>query len=152
MKWWPLVGLGKMITERNTKEDYVSSIEVKKLSVFKRSMHVYTIDVGNDNTLNFEISALRTPRYNVHRFGIYFAASPRHADLLIVLGKPTKKMVKPLVETLRQLPEPFGVLWIKGCDGTGEEFKLPNVVAVMEGCPTAREILAVLLKISGRVD
>ncbi len=152
MKWWPVVGMSKMLTE---KEKYESKHEAQKLGLFKRSLHLYMIDVGNSNQLNFEIHALHTPRYNIHRFGIYFAASPRHADLLIVLGRPTEKMVAPLKETIRQLPTPFGIVLIKGCEETGtdpEKLNLPNVVAVMDGCPTASEILGTLLKISGKVD
>ncbi len=147
MKWWPAVGLKKMLTDNEIRN---CDVKVEALPIFKRSMHIYTIDVGNDNRLNFEMAALRTPKYNTHRFGIYFAASPRHADLLVVLGKPTKKMIKPLMETLRQIPEPFGVLWIKGCD-EGENVKIANLVAQMEGCPEAEKILAALLKISGRI-
>lgn len=152
MKWWPAVGISKMLTK---KEEYTSKNEVKKLKLFKRSLHLYMIDVGNSNQLNFEIHALHTPRYNIHRFGMYFAASPRHADLLIVLGRPTKKMVNPLRETIRQMPDPFGILLIKGCEETGidpEKLDFPNVVATLEGCPSAGEILGTLLKISGRVD
>ncbi len=152
MKWWPIVGITKKLTKNET---YDSKIAVEPLKLFKKSFHLYMIDVGNSNQLNFEFYALHTPRYNIHRFGIYFAASPRHADLLVVLGNPTPQMVKPLKETIRQMPEPFGILLINGCDETGvdlENLKLPNVVATMRGCPTASEILAVLLKISGRTD
>ncbi len=152
MKWWPMVGISKMLTED---KKYESKARVKKMGIFRRSFHIYTIDVGNSNILNFEMRALQTPKYNVHRFGIYFAASPRHADLLIVLGRPTKKMVAPLLETINQIPEPFGVILLKGCGSSGidlDELKLPNVVASVNGCPEPSEILAILLKISGRVD
>jgi Ni,Fe-hydrogenase III small subunit len=152
MSWWPIVGMSKMLTK---KEEYTSRNIAKRLKLFKRSMHLYMIDVGNSNQLNFEIHALHTPRYNIHRFGIYFAASPRHADLLVVLGRPTKKMVEPLKETIKQLPDPFGILMIKGCEEYGidpESLNLPNVVGIMQGCPSASEILGMLLKISGRID
>jgi Ni,Fe-hydrogenase III small subunit len=152
MKWWPYVGITKMITKD---EEYKIDSNVKRLNIFKRSLHIFIIDVGNCNRLNFEIRALHTPKYNIHRFGIFFSASPRHADLLMVLGKPTQKMVDPLLETIEQMPNPFGIMLIKGCGTFGidpEELNLPNVVSVMEGCPEPKEILANLLKISGRVD
>lgn len=152
MNWWPMVGISKMLTEN---KKYKSKTHVKKMSFFKRSLHIYTIDVGNSNILNFEMRALQTPKYNVHRFGIYFAASPRHADLLIVLGRPTKKMIAPLLETINQVPKPFGLMLLKGCGSGGidpDELKLPNVVASVNGCPEPSEILAILLKISGKVD
>ena len=152
MKWWPIVGLSKMITEN---KKYSTDFKTKKLKLFKKSMHIFIIDVGNSNTLNFEIKALHTPKYNIHRFGFYFAPSPRHSDLLIVLGRPTEKMVEPLLETINQMPNPFGIMLIKGEEETGidpEKLNLPNVVAVMEGDPEPSQILANLLKISGRAD
>ncbi len=152
MRWWPIVGMTKMMTED---KKYESKSRVKRMKLFKKSLNIYTIDVGNCNVLNFEMQALKSPKYNIHRFGIYSAASPKHADLLIVLGRPTKKMVEPLRCTIEQLPEPFGILLIKGCGDDGidpDELKLPKVVASMDGCPNPSEILAVLLKISGRTD
>lgn len=152
MKWWPMIGLSKFLTEN---KEYATKTDVKRMKTFKRSLHIYTIDVGNSNILNFEMRALQTPKYNLHRFGIYFAASPRHADLLIVLGRPTKKMISPLLETVNQIPEPFGIMLLKGCESSGidpDELKLPNVVASVNGCLEPSEILGILLKISGRID
>ena len=152
MSWWPITGIFKMLTED---KKYESKVPVKKMRLFKRSLNIYTIDVGNCNILNFEMQALKSPKYNIHRFGIYSASSPRHADLLIVLGRPTNEMIEPLRRTANQLPEPFGLLLIKGCGDDGvdpNELKLPNVVASMDGCPSPSEILAVLLKISGGSD
>ncbi len=152
MKWWPMIGISKVLTEN---KKYATKTDVKRMKIFKRSLHIYTIDVGNSNILNFEMRALQTPKYNVHRFGMYFAASPRHADLLIVLGKPTKKMIAPLLEMVNQIPEPFGVMLLKGCESSGidpDELKIPNVVTSVNGCLDPSEILAILLKISGRID
>jgi len=44
---------------------------------------------------------------------------------------------------------------LKGCGNNGidpDELKISNVVASVNGCPEPSEILAILLKISGRVD
>jgi Ni,Fe-hydrogenase III small subunit len=152
MKWWPIIGLSKTLTKN---EKYSSDSKVKPIKVFKKSLHVFIIDVGNSNTLNFEIKALHTPIYNIHRFGIFFAPTPRHSDLLIVLGRPTEKMIPPLMETINQMPKPFGIMLIKGEEETGtdpESLNLPNVVSVIEGNPEPKEILSNLLKIMKRVD
>lgn len=141
MKWWPGVGISKMYTER---KNYECSVEVEPLKrIFKRSMHIYTIDVGNSNLLNFEMKALQSPQYNTHRFGIFFTDTPRHTDLLVVLGSVHERMIEPLKETVEQMPKPFGILLI----GDSSSDFLPNVVARMDGYPEAGEILAALIEI-----
>src|SRR5690625_2603010 len=111
MQWWPLYGLRKRWTE---KRYYLSPASVRTMHqrLFRRSLFVYVIDVGSSNALNFEIDALEAPQYNMHRFGIYLTDSPRHADILLVLGRPADNMLEPLMETISQLPEPFGIVTI----------------------------------------
>ncbi len=49
---------------------------------FRRSLHVRHVDAGSCNGCESELQALNNPFYNLHRFGIFFTASPRFADLL----------------------------------------------------------------------
>ena len=150
MKWWPLYGLSKRLTED---KKYISPVAVAPLHprLFNRSLFVYTIDVGSSNALNFEISALESPHYNIQRFGIYMTDSPRHADLLLVLGRPTKLMLACLQETISQLPTPFGIVTI---DDSIDEIEmcdypeLPNHVAALKVVPNPSEILGLLLDLS----
>jgi hypothetical protein len=144
MIWWPVRGLKRSLTEKTL---HLSKEKVKSMKIFKRSMHIYTIDVGNSNLLNFEIRALQSAQYNTHKFGIYFSDSPRHADLLIVLGKPTEKMVDPLMNTIDQMPEPFGILIVEEDDEV--DLNLPNVVGRLKN-PEPSDILSALLKIMER--
>ncbi len=147
MKPWTIYGITQKLTEnfKKTKED------VKHISpAFKRSLHIFHIDVGNDNELNLEMAALSTPQYNIHRFGIFFADSPRHTDLLFVLGKCSKKMVQPLKETINQIPKPFGIVLIEDKNSFGislKELSLPNVIAYYDRKLDADKILSVLLNI-----
>jgi hypothetical protein len=116
---------------------------------FHRSVFVYAIDVGNSNALNIEVAALRTPQYNIHRLGIFFTDTPRHADLLLVLGRPTSRTLAPLQATIDQLPRPFGVIHLYEPFSTDEhrtDFELPNLLARIEGVPEAAELLGILLK------
>ena len=62
--------------------------------------------------LNFTIKALKAPQYNIHRFGIFFTETPKHADILIVLGPLNKKMKEPLLETINQMPKEYGIIII----------------------------------------
>jgi len=150
MKWWPFFGMKKQWTEQ---ESYQTDVDVSPLrrSWFQRSLFVYVIDVGSSNGLNYEISALETPQYNIHRMGIFFTDSPRHADILLVLGRPTQAMLDPLQETISQLPEPFGIITIDDSPpglSLADYPALPNRIAHLEGVPDASDILGVLLKAS----
>jgi hypothetical protein len=150
IRWWPLYGLKRKLTER---KEYVSSVKLRlsTTAVFKHSLFVYVIDVGSSNALNFEISALEAPQYNIHRFGIYLTDSPRHADVLLILGHPVKTMTDPLKETISQLPRPFYTITIDDnpdYPGTGEYPTLPNHIAALTGVPSPSQILGLLLDIA----
>jgi hypothetical protein len=150
MKWWPLYGLKRHLTEQR---EYISPITVQQTHkpYFNRSLFVYVIDVGSCNNINFEISALESPQYNIHRFGIYMTDSPRHADVLLILGKPTRQMSGPLEHTMAQLPLPFYTIVI---DDNPAEYNLddypdlPNCAAYIQGIPDAGQILGTLLDLS----
>lgn len=151
MKWWPLYGLFRKLTERATYQTPLT-LNVFQRGMFRRSLFVYVIDVGSSNSLNFEISAMESPVYNIHRFGIYLTDSPRHADLLLVLGRPTAPMVECLEVTISHIPRPFGIVTIDDSTDDLPLFpypELPNHVAALEGVPSAAEILGLLINLSG---
>ena len=111
MRWWTPFGLSRMLTERTR---YSAPVPVETVgSTFRRSLFVYPIDAGNSNALNMEIAAMKTAQYNVHRLGIFFTDSPRHADLFLLLGDPLAMLSEAIESTLMQAPRPFGVLWIR---------------------------------------
>ncbi len=147
MKPWAIYGISRKLTEKIKRSRY----NTKSVApILKKSLHVFPIDVSNDNSLNLEISALAAPQYNIHRFGIFFSDSPRHADILLVLGKVSKKMIEPLKETVNQLPEPFGVIVIDDNNPFGisaRELNLKNIVAYFDKPLEANEILSVLLSV-----
>ncbi len=150
MKWWPWIGIKDYFTE---KKDYSTEEKVNILNKFKKSLFVFVFDGGNSNLLNFTIRALKSPQYNTHRFGIFFTETPRHADLLIILGPLNKKMINPLKETINQLPEDFGILIISEdspVEDYIDELKIPNIVAKLKKDLSPEELLAILLKIMGR--
>ena len=154
MKLWSFYGLRKFYTQplKNLKKKISFEIKPLKKDFFKKSIHVFPIDAGNDNQLNFEIFSLQSPKYNLHRFGIFFTNTPRHADILIILGRPTEKMLLVVKEAINQMPEPFGVILIENNE-FGIDFKrleIPNVLAHLKGEVEAIDILNVLLEVMGR--
>ncbi|MEZ0367333.1 ferredoxin [Mycobacterium sp. pUA109] len=76
----------------------------------RRSVHLRHIDTGSDGSDEWEIQALTNPVYDLHRLGIFFTASPRHADILLVTGIGATGMVEPLRRTLDAMPTPTVVV------------------------------------------
>jgi formate hydrogenlyase subunit 7 len=129
---------------------------------FGRSLHVFLVDVGSCNACNLEVLGLANPYYDLQRLGIFFTNSPRHADVLLVVGVPTRAMVVPLRRAFEALPEPKAVVAVGACPISGGVFAgtpgltaaLSEVVPVdvfVPGCPpTPVQILDGLLRVTGR--
>jgi Ni,Fe-hydrogenase III small subunit len=73
---------------------------------FRRSLHIRHVDAGSDGAVEQEIAALLGPYYDMQRLGLFFTASPRHADVLLVTGPVTAPMEEPLRRTYEAMPEP----------------------------------------------
>jgi len=83
---------------------------LRRTAAFGRSLHVRHVDAGSDGADEWEVQALTNPVYDVHRLGIFFTASPRHADLLLVTGAGSRGMVEPLARTLQAMPRPLAII------------------------------------------
>ncbi|MFP3253523.1 MAG: NADH:ubiquinone oxidoreductase [Hydrogenobaculum sp.] len=144
MLLWPIYGLSKRYSKR-----YKFDIPSKPRNPFRRSLHVFVIDAGSDVELLLEFYSLMSPKYNIHRYGIFFVNTPRHADLLVILSKPTEKMLPIVKEAINQMPEPFGVLLIENeTFENGVDIGLPNLVGRLKGNLEAEEIFKKLVEIA----
>jgi Ni,Fe-hydrogenase III small subunit/ferredoxin len=76
----------------------------------RRSVHVRHVDAGSDGSEEWEIQALLGPVYDLHRLGVFFTASPRHADVLLVTGAGARGMSGPLRITYDGMPDPKVVI------------------------------------------
>lgn len=81
-----------------------------RVRALRRSVHLRHVDAGSDGAEEWEIQALVNPVYDVHRLGIFFTASPRHADILLVTGVGALGMVEPLRRTYTAMPQPVVVI------------------------------------------
>jgi formate hydrogenlyase subunit 7 len=87
--------------------------------VFGRSLHIRHVDAGSCNGCESELQALNNPFYNLHRLGVFFTPSPRHADLLLVTGPVTYAMRGPLETAYQAMPEPRFVMALGVCAVSG---------------------------------
>jgi Ni,Fe-hydrogenase III small subunit/ferredoxin len=85
----------------------------------RRSVHIRHVDAGSDGSEEWEIAALANPFYDMQRLGLYFTASPRHADILLVTGPVTEPMVPALERAFEVMPEPKAVVAVgtDACSG-----------------------------------
>jgi NADH-quinone oxidoreductase B subunit len=112
-----------------------------------------------------EMIATAAGRFDIDRFGAgLFRASPRQADLMIVSGTVTKKMVPQVVRLWNQMPEPRYCLSMGACATGGGPFKEGyNVVSGIDkfipvdvyvpGCPpTPQALLHGLIALQKKID
>jgi Ni,Fe-hydrogenase III small subunit/ferredoxin len=78
----------------------------ERTTALRRSVHVRHVDAGSDGSEEWEIQALLGPVYDIARLGVFFTASPRHADVLLVTGIGSRGMAAPLRTTYEAMPEP----------------------------------------------
>jgi len=121
-------------------------LEKAMLDTLGRALVIRHIDAGSCNGCELEIHALGNPYYNLEGLGIRFAASPRHADLLLVTGPVAKNMEVALKRAYDATPEPKLVVAVGDCGCSGGIFgesyascgRVANVIPVdvaVPGCP-----------------
>ena len=131
-----------------------------RTAALRRSVHVRHVDAGSDGSEEWEIQALLGPVYDVHRLGVFFTASPRHAHVLLVTGAGTVGMTGPLRTTYEGMPDPKVVI-AAGTDAvsggllsdrlTGVDGTVPVDVWVPGSPPSPFSILNALLIATGEL-
>lgn len=135
-----------------------AQVEIKEMVTAKlgRSLHVRHVDAGSCNACDFEMCALSNPIYDLHRYGIAFVASPRHADMIMVTGVVSRNLEQALRMTYEAMPEPRLVMACGACAAGGETYgstyaivgKVADVVPVdiaVPGCPPRPSAMIVAL-------
>ena len=123
-----------------------AELEAKAKRHLGRSLSIREVDAGSCNGCELEIHALNNPYYNLEAIGIKFAASPRHADLLLVTGPVAKNMEVAVKRAYDATPEPKLVVAVGDCGCSGGIFgesyascgRVSNIIPVdvsIPGCP-----------------
>jgi len=121
-------------------------LERAMLETLGRALVIRQIDAGSCNGCELEINALFNPYYNLEALGIKFAASPKHADLLLITGPVAKNMEVAVKRAYECTPAPKLVVAVGDCGCSGGIFgesyascgRVANVVPVdvaVPGCP-----------------
>lgn len=147
---WQILRTG-VVTEPAPAADEALRITAQQLTAamarqLGRALVIRHIDAGSCNGCELEIHALNNPYYNLEAMGIKFAASPRHADLLLVTGPVAKNMEVALKRAYDATPSPKLVVAVGDCGCTGGLFgesyascgRVSNVIPVdvaVPGCP-----------------
>ena len=112
-----------------------------------------------------EMICTASSRFDLARFGMeVFRATPRQADMMIVSGTVTKKMIPTIVRLYNQMPEPRYVLSMGACANGGGPFKegynvldgidkLIPVDVYVPGCPpTPQALINGLITLQQKID
>jgi Ni,Fe-hydrogenase III small subunit len=129
---------------------------------FRRSIHILVVDAGDCGACLNEVRQLNNPYYNMHRLGFFITPTPRHADVLLVVGPVTDHMRFALQKIYDAMPTPKKVVAVGACAlsggvfagsfvcGKGASTLLPVDVEVPGNPPPPLAILHGLLVAVGR--
>jgi len=119
IKFWEKRVKGKILTENLEFDREIDEIKKEiKDSINKKfagSLAIRMVDSGSCNACEAECNALSNPYYDLERLGIYFVASPRHADVMLLSGIMTFNMNPHVLDAYEQIPKPKWVITLGDC-------------------------------------
>ena len=136
-------------------KDYVPPQQTNKDALaLKGSLHLREVSAGGCAACELDANVLGTPAWDMARFGIRFAASPRHADAIYLTGPVSANMQTALDKTYAAAPDPKFLIAAGACAISGglyRQGKLPCEPALfIPGCPPhPATTLEALLRFTG---
>lgn len=125
-----------------------------RFRLFRRSLKLRQVSAGGCNACEADSNVLGTLVYDLGRFGIEFAASPRHADGLLVTGPVTSNMRAALLDTWAAVPRPRVLVAVGACAISGGLFResadcLGGLGGTPDGSPATGESASDALAAAG---
>lgn len=78
-----------------------------------------------------EMMSTAGPRFDLDRFGMFFRATPRQADVMIVAGWVSVRMAPFIRRLYDQMPEPKYVIAMGGCASAGGPYR--DSITIVKG-------------------
>ena len=105
----------------------------------KGSLHLREVSAGGCAACELDANVLGTPAWDMARFGIRFAASPRHADAIYLTGPISENMQLALDKTYAAVPDPKFLIAAGACAISGGLYRKGNYpvepAMYIPGCP-----------------
>jgi membrane-bound hydrogenase subunit mbhJ len=148
----------------NTPQGPIDPAAVGKTKPFRDSLPIREVDTGSCNACEMEMNAVANPVYDGERFGVHIAASPRHADALVVTGPVTVNMERALKDVYEQTRDQKIVIALGDCAITCGAFKgsyavtgpvdrhIPVDVRISRCPPRPAEIIKTLADLRGHLS
>ncbi len=119
MQFWNRRAKTGILTEHPEYDEALDAIRKRLGDTVKKkfagSLAIRMVDSGSCNACEAECNALSNPYYDLERLGIYFVASPRHADVMLLSGLMTFNMTPHVLDAYEQMPEPKWVITLGDC-------------------------------------
>lgn len=139
-----------MALDRLTGEHSIAFIRSEQLFDWARRNSLWYLSFGIACCAIEAPMSASGPRFDFDRMGVFFRASPRQADVMIVAGTVNRKMAETVKMLYDQMPEPKWVVAMGACATAGGPFReYPNVVLGVDkvvpvdvyvpGCPPRPE-------------
>ncbi len=168
IKFWNKRVQEGIVTESKELESELTvikkEIQERVTKKFAGSLAIRMVDSGSCNACEAECNALSNPYYDLERLGIYFVASPRHADVMLLSGLLTFNMTPHAKDAYAQIPAPKWIITLGDCPvmqapfeknyainaPVGEHFHVTHHIA---GCPpNPLEIMQVFLEFIRKIS
>lgn len=99
--------------------DNIITASLDKVVNWSRSRSMWPMTFGLA-CCAIEMMAAGAARHDLDRLGVLFRASPRQADVIIIAGTVTHKMLPVIKTVYEQMPEPKYVIAMGACASSGE--------------------------------
>ncbi len=106
--------ISRKFTEKRNSPDTIKHNYIIPKQI-KKSLKFRVVDAWDDEGTMAELYALEWPAYPLENYWIWFWASPKHVDWLIIVWAITKNMKQATMNAWERVPEPkiLIALWDK---------------------------------------